>query len=104
MPAALGAVVREVFEETGVTVEPLRIVSVANTPAVTYPNGDRVQYVIVAFVCRPIAGEAHVHDDESLEIRYFAPDALPELREDQRLRVEMALKGNREAFFHPPMK
>jgi len=95
------AVVREVFEETGVTVEPLRILSVTNTPVVTYPNGDRVQYVIATFLCRPISGVAHVHDDESLEIRYFAPDALPELRADQRLRVEMALSGRRDAFFHP---
>ena len=96
------AVVREVFEETGVTVRPLHIVSVANTPEVTYPNGDRVQYVIVTFLCEPMAGEPHVHDDESLEIRYFSTDALPTLRKDQRLRVEMALSGRVEAFFHPP--
>ena len=51
-----------------------RITSVTNTPVVTYPNGDQVQYVIVAFLCRPIRGDPHVHDDESLEIRYFDRD------------------------------
>src|SRR5437016_5819621 len=84
------AVVREVFEETGVTVIPERIASVTNSPVVTYPNGDQVRYVIVAFLCRPIRGEPHVHDDESLEIRYFDRSSLPPMRPDQSLRLQIA--------------
>jgi 8-oxo-dGTP pyrophosphatase MutT (NUDIX family) len=96
------AVVREVFEETGVTVIPERITSVTNSPIVTYPNGDQVQYVIVTFRCRPIAGEPHVHDDESLEIRYLDPNALPPMRPDQLVRLRHALGTASTTFFQPP--
>jgi 8-oxo-dGTP pyrophosphatase MutT (NUDIX family) len=92
------AVIREVFEETGVHVVPERITGVYNTPHITLPNGDQVQYVITAFRCRPVSGTAHVHDDESLEVKYFAVDQLPELREDHRLRIEHALR-NGDAYF-----
>jgi 8-oxo-dGTP diphosphatase len=95
-PAA--ATVREVFEETGVTVAIERLVGVYTTPEVHYPNGDRAMYVVTAFRCRVVAGEPIVNDDESLEVRYFAPDELPTLRPDQALRVEHAL-AEREAYY-----
>ncbi len=95
------ALVREVFEETGVRVEPQRITGVYITPVVTYANGDRAQYVITAFRCRPVSGTPHVHDDESLEVRYFGLDELPELRPDHRLRIRHALTDG-PAFFVAP--
>ncbi len=49
------AVVREVFEETGVRVVPERITDVYLTRVITYADGNRAQYVITAFRCRPIA-------------------------------------------------
>jgi len=92
------AVVREVFEETGIQVEPERISGVYLTPVITYPNGDRTQYVITAFRCRHVAGVPHVHDDESLEVAYFDLDALPALRADHVLRIRHAA-GNAPPFF-----
>lgn len=97
------AVVREVFEETGVEVVPERITGVYNTPVITYPNGDQVQYVIATFRCRPVGGHAHVHDDESLEVGYFPVDQLPELREDFRQRIKHAVE-DAPAFFCPPTR
>lgn len=95
------AVVREVFEETGVRVVPERITGVYNTPIVTYPNGDQTQYVVTVFRCRPVGGHPHVHDDESLEVRYFAFDQLPELRPDHRARIDQALLDG-PAHFNAP--
>ena len=95
------AVVREVFEETGVTVEPERITGVYSTPRVRLPNGDEVQSIVTTFRCRPVGGTPHVHDDESLEVRYFPPDALPPLRPDHVLRIEHARRDG-PAFFAPP--
>ncbi|MDB5096968.1 MAG: hydrolase [Cyanobacteria bacterium RYN_339] len=95
-PAA--AAVREVFEETGVTAVVERLVGVYTTPEVRYPNGDLTMYVVTTFRCRPVAGEPIVNDDESLEVRYFAPDELPTLRPDQALRVAHAL-ADCEAYF-----
>jgi 8-oxo-dGTP pyrophosphatase MutT (NUDIX family) len=82
------AIVREVLEETGVRVQPLRITGVYASPIIAYPNQDRAQYLIVTFYCRAISGEPRVNDDESLEVKYFPLDELPELSAQHRLRIE----------------
>lgn len=75
-------VVREVAEETGVDVDPLELVSVrAADHVTTYANGDRTQYLDLTFTCRVTPGGSsapRVADDESLEVGWFATDALPE--------------------------
>lgn len=91
--------VREVFEETGVVVEPEALTSVTVSPMTDYPNGDRAQYLDLTFRCRPVSGEARVNDDESLEVAWFAPDALPELDDYARYRLELALAGKTETVF-----
>lgn len=98
-PAA--AVIREVLEETGVRVMPERLTGVYLTRIVSYPNGDRAQYIITAFRCRPVEGEPRVADDESLEVRYFPLDALPPLSADHTARIAHAVTAG-PAFFAPP--
>ena len=95
------ACAREVLEETGLIVVPERLVGVYSSPKVVYPNGDQVNYVGIAFRCRVVGGQLHIADDESLDVRYFALDNLPELRPDQRIRIDHALQ-NGPAFFVPP--
>ncbi|GLW55797.1 NUDIX hydrolase [Kitasatospora phosalacinea] len=92
-------VVRECLEETGVAVLPERLVSVGVTPVIEYPNGDRSQYLDLVFRCRPLSGEARVNDDESLEVGWFHPDALPELGDRAREHVARALAGEETAHF-----
>lgn len=99
-PAA--ACVREALEETGLHVRPERVVAVHTSPTINYPNGDKVNYVGIAFRCSIVGGELRVADDESLEVRFFPRNALPELRADQRQRVELAFENRPEAFFVPP--
>jgi hypothetical protein len=54
--------------------------------------------VIVAFVCRPLGGALRL-SQESTDVRYFAPDQLPEsLWSWHRERIEDALKGQTAAF------
>jgi 8-oxo-dGTP pyrophosphatase MutT (NUDIX family) len=93
------SVVREVFEETGVEVVPERLVGVFDGPAVTYKNGDRVQYITIVFRCRPVGGSPHVHDDENTDVRYFPAGALPELRADHRRNIDDALVDQSAAIF-----
>jgi ADP-ribose pyrophosphatase YjhB (NUDIX family) len=64
------AAVREVFEETGVTIALDRLVGVYSEA------GNMV--VFVAYAGHLISGEA-VAGDEAFEVGWFAPDALPEL-------------------------
>ena len=95
------AVVREVWEETGVKVVPERIVNVSSGAdhLVKYPNGDEAIIMSVTFACRPIGGEPCVNDDESLEVRYFSVDTLPQLAERHRFRIEQALRNDSRTHF-----
>jgi ADP-ribose pyrophosphatase YjhB (NUDIX family) len=86
------ATAREVAEETGVEVEVVALTSVSTSDVVRYPNGDVAQYLDVCFWCRPIAGEAHVADDESLAVGWFEPDELPlDLAPTSRERIRRTL-------------
>ena len=93
-------VVREVREEAGVDVVVERLLGVAMHP-VDYPNGDHCEYLNVTFLCRPVGGTARVGDDESLAVGWFEPTALPDMEPYSLLRVEMALRDAKEAWFAP---
>jgi 8-oxo-dGTP pyrophosphatase MutT (NUDIX family) len=73
------AAAREIFEETGVLAVPERLVAVTVSPSMTYPNGDRVQYLELTFRCRPVGGQARVNDTESIEVGWHPLDSLPAL-------------------------
>jgi len=94
------AVVREVREETGVDVEPVRLASVVSHPY-TYPNGDRCEYLNLGFECRWLGGTARVNDDESEAVEWFPPDRLPDLDAHARLVIAQALAPAERAYFLP---
>jgi 8-oxo-dGTP pyrophosphatase MutT (NUDIX family) len=96
------AVVREVFEETAVVAEPLRVTGVYASPVIVYPNGGRSQYVVVGFACRHVSGEPTVNDDESLEVAYFPLDDLPSLSPIYLARIEHARAVDQPPWFAPP--
>lgn len=75
------AVVREVFEETGLNVSPKRIVDVfgGENFRYVYSNGDQVEYFIVVFDCEITGGELRAIDGEVSAFRYFTVDEMPEL-------------------------
>ncbi len=93
------AVMREIWEETGVRVIPEQIVAVRAEPPMHYPNGDQVTYLTIAFRCRPVAGEAHIHDEESVEVGYFPTNALPDLDPRAREALDQALKHEPRTAF-----
>ncbi|GGT25577.1 NUDIX hydrolase [Streptomyces griseoviridis] len=97
-PAACA--VREVWEETAVRCAVERVVLVQALPPVTYENGDVCQYMDITFRCRALGGEARVNDDESLDVGWFAVDALPDVGEFGRLRIKQAL-AEAPAWFEP---
>ncbi|MFJ5228994.1 NUDIX hydrolase [Kitasatospora sp. NPDC088391] len=93
------AVAREVEEETGVRVRPERITSVVTLPPMVCANGDRAQYLNIAFRCRPLGGEARVNDDESLAVAWWPLDALPPLSANDTLLLEKALADTPSPWF-----
>ena len=97
------ALVREVEEETGLDVEPVRLIGVYSDPDVnhvTYPNGDQIHLVSATFECRILGGRLRPDGEESLEVAYCSPQALPEsLVRAHRIRIKDALEEREAAFF-----
>jgi ADP-ribose pyrophosphatase YjhB (NUDIX family) len=96
------ALIREVREETGLEVEPLRLIGVYSDPLhhqiVTYPDGNVVHYVSSVFECRVRAGTLEC-GEESLELDWFDPERLPEdLMLISTIRIRDALAGQVGAF------
>lgn len=71
---------REFREETGLIAEELTLLGVFSglEMAYTYPNGDLASIVDVVFVCRAWSGEMLSQDGEVSELRFFAPEDVPE--------------------------
>ena len=96
------AIAREVQEETGLDVEPTRLVGVYSDPAngqvVEYPDGAVVHYVSTVFEC-VVVGGALACGAESLELRWFPPDALPpDTLPGSRIRIADAVVRRVDAF------
>jgi 8-oxo-dGTP pyrophosphatase MutT (NUDIX family) len=101
------AVVRETLEETGLLVEVIRLVGVYSDPSHTtmqQRGGQRVQFVVAVFECRPLADpllpQPLAGDQESLALGWFDPDHLPSpFAPNHRPRLRDALARQTAAFF-----
>jgi len=94
------ALVREVWEETGLRVRPERIIGVfGGNPLLrtTYPNGDRCEYTAVVFFCHVVGGKLHARDGEAAALAWVAPDRLPEC--GIRYPAEIFAAGDGPALF-----
>jgi ADP-ribose pyrophosphatase YjhB (NUDIX family) len=67
-------VVKEVAEETGIDVEPLRLLAVLDGLRLGFT---RIPLVSLVFHCRVIGGELTAHPLEVSEVGWFAEDRLP---------------------------
>ena len=68
-------VVKEVFEETGIECEPLRIIAVIDGVRQQFT---RVPLYSLVFHCRVLGGELKPHPLECRDVGWFSRDALPE--------------------------
>lgn len=94
------AAVREVAEEAGITSTALRLLEVRTLPPITYPNGDRAQYLDLCFLCQA-EGEAMPFpaDGENTEARWFPVEGPPPMNERFTRQLALALEGRPEAGF-----
>ena len=93
---------REVREETGLEVAPLRLIGVYSDPAghqvMAYPDGNVTHFVSLAFECRVVGG-ALVRGVESLALEWFDPLMLPpDTMAVSRIRITDALARQVAAF------
>ncbi|WP_394219719.1 NUDIX hydrolase [Halobacillus trueperi] len=80
--------VRELEEETGLVAGHVRQVATFSGEDFfyRYPNGDEVYNVIACFIASEIRGELRVNLEETLDLRYFSRDSLPD-NIDKRARI-----------------
>lgn len=71
---------RELFEETGLIANNIKLLGVfsGNDLRYTYPNGDKVCIVEVIYVCNDFSGDVLWETDETLELKWFDIDDLPQ--------------------------
>ena len=67
-------VVKEVLEETGIAVEPVRLIGVLDGMRL---GVSRIPLYSLVFHCRVVGGELTPHPLETLDVGWFSRDALP---------------------------
>lgn len=75
------AIVREVWEETGLIVVPKRLLGVFGGKdfRYKYPNGHQVEYSVFVFECEIKSGQLIPVDEETVELQFFSTENMPEL-------------------------
>jgi len=92
------AAVREMWEETGLLIELVRILGVFGGPefVVRYSNGDSTSYVTTVFEGRTLAGELQPQDDESAGISYFSQEEMSAIKVQPWVKVVLPQMFRRE--------
>lgn len=94
------AAVREVAEEAGIACTALQLLDVRTLPPITYPNGDRAQYLDLCFLCEADDDtEPHPADGENTEARWFPLTDPPEMNDRFMEQLALARRGTTAARF-----
>lgn len=99
------AILREVFEETGLHVRVTRLVGVYSDPnqLVVYQDGNKVQIVALHFLAEIVGGTLGLSDETS-DFGYFSMEEMEgmEMLGNHKRRIEDTLTGGVEAVFRLP--
>ncbi len=79
---------REVFEETGLVVEDLRLLNVRSGSEyyLKVPNGDELYSATAVYYTKDVSGDMKIDYSESEKMEYFSPDRLPHKLNDKDKR------------------
>ena len=73
------AAIREVKEETGLDVEVNKLIGIYTDSDVVCVNGDKVHSICIGYEMSIVGGELICDENETLELKYFSLDNMPEL-------------------------
>ncbi|WP_227395002.1 NUDIX hydrolase [Jeotgalibacillus aurantiacus] len=73
------AAIREIFEETGLKMKIDHLIGIYSKYEDTYPNGDRAQTIVHLFKGKQTDGSLKVDGNETMQLKYFSQEELPEL-------------------------
>ncbi|MBU5439126.1 NUDIX hydrolase [Tissierella sp. MSJ-40] len=70
---------REVYEETGITVDEIELFNIysGEEQHYTYPNGDEVYFINIVFITKRFQGDICLDEIESKDVRFFQIDDIP---------------------------
>ncbi len=85
-------VVREVEEETGLKVEPERLVGIYTNRrhVVAYDDGEVRQQFSICFACHVVGGQLVERADESLEVGFYSPEQIEGMPMHPSIRLRIA--------------
>ncbi len=86
------ATIREVREETGLDVQVGKMIGVYTDCDMRYPNGDEAQSICMAFELEVIGGTLICDNIETMELKFFSLNDLPELFCKQHKELAADLK------------
>jgi len=74
------AACRELFEETGLIANKLELLGAfsGENMMLTYPNGDKTYIICICYLCNDFSGELLQETDETLEVKWFDINDLPD--------------------------
>ncbi len=93
------AAVREAFEESGLNVKVDSLFGVYSKYFNEYPNGDKVQTILTMFLAHAEGGELSEQNNETVDLRYFSPDKVPELFIDQHRDIMADFIGGKKNVY-----
>ncbi len=90
---------REVFEETGLVVEDLKLLKVRSGSEyyLKVPNGDELYSATAVYYTKDVSGDMKIDYSESEKMEYFSPNRLPhKLNDKDKRSIEHYLKSERK--------
>ena len=94
------AALREIREETGLEVQLDSFLGIFHNHDMVWANGDAAHVIAAMYTARIVGGEPRV-DEESYELRFFAPEEIPELFAEDHIA---ALRAYFDGVRYPVMK
>lgn len=73
---------REFFEETGIKVEATRFLNVYSNFEEIYPNGDKVQTIVMIYEFKALGNFdiSNFHNEETLRLHFFSEEEIEKLK------------------------
>ena len=73
------AAIRETKEETGLDVKVTDLIGIYTDCNMEYPNGDKAHSICIFYELEAIGGELQCDELETVDLRYFGLDEMPQL-------------------------
>ncbi len=92
------AAVREFREETGLDIKVSDLIGIYTDCDQKLPNGDRFQSILIVYRAETVGGQLKCDNTETLELRFFDLDEIPELfcKQHEDIKNDLLKLHNKE--------